>query len=194
MRAVRAGLPRRGAGEPGPFTRVFHHELGDIEVFVEPHPSPPLLLVVSATPVALELLRLARTLGYRTTLVEPRAERVSEQHRQAAGDVRPTLDGVPIDGRTDAVHTDHDAPDVAGSLATLLRSPARFVGVMGSRRHVGGHIAALGAMGFSDEELARVRSPVGLDVGAKTPEEIALSIAAGLVASRTQRDGGWLDR
>ena len=192
--AVEAATEALGAEEPAPFTRVFHHELGDIEVFVEPHPGPPLLIVGSATPVALELLRLARGLGYRTVLVEPRAERVSELHRQAAGDVRASLDGVPIDGRTDAVHTDHDAPDVAGSLAALLRSPARFVGVMGSRRHVGGHIEALHAMGFSDEEVARVRSPVGLDLGAKTPEEIALSIAAGLVAARTERDGGWLDR
>jgi molybdenum cofactor synthesis domain-containing protein len=192
--AVEAATEALGAEEPAPFTRVFHHDLGDIEVFVEPHPGPPLLIVGSATPVALELLRLARGLGYRTVLVEPRAERVTELHRQAAGDVRASLDGVPIDGRTDAVHTDHDAPDVAGSLAALLRSPARFVGVMGSRRHVGGHIEALHAMGFSDDEVARVRSPVGLDVGAKTPEEIALSIAAGLVAARTERDGGWLDR
>jgi molybdopterin adenylyltransferase len=192
--AVEAAAEALGAEEAAPFTRVFHHELGDIEVFVEPHPGPPLLIVVSATPVALELLRLARGLAYRTVLIEPRPERVTELHRQAAGDVRASLDGVAIDGRTDAVHTDHDAPDVAGSLAALLRSPARFVGVMGSRRHVGGHIEALRTMGFTDDEVARVRSPVGLDVGAKTPEEIALSIAAGLVAARTRRDGGWLDR
>jgi len=192
--AAEAAIEALDAEEPGPFTRVFHHDLGDIEVFVEPHPAPPLLIVVSATPVALELLRLARTLGYRTMLVEPRAERVSEEHRQAAGDVRASLDGVAIVGRTDAVHTDHDAPGVVDSLAALLRSPARFVGVMGSRRHVGGHIEALRSMGFADDEISRVRSPVGLDLGAKTPEEIALSIAAGLVAARTERDGGWLDR
>jgi len=180
--------------DPAPFTRVFHHDLGDIEVFVEPHPAAPTLVVVSATPVALELLRLGRGLGYRSVLIEPRAERVTELHRQAAGDVRASLDGLSIDRRTDAVHTDHDAPGVADSLATLLRSPARFVGVMGSRRHVGGHIEELKGMGFADEQIARVRSPVGLDVGAKTPEEIALSIAAGLVAARTERDGGWLDR
>jgi xanthine/CO dehydrogenase XdhC/CoxF family maturation factor len=95
---------------------------------------------------------------------------------------------------TDAVHTDHDAPGVAESVAQLLRSPARFVGVMGSRRHVGPHVEELRTRGLSDEELSRLRTPVGLDLGARTPAEIALSIAAGLVAARSGRDGGWLDR
>jgi xanthine/CO dehydrogenase XdhC/CoxF family maturation factor len=91
------------------------------------------------------------------------------------------------------VHTDHDAPGIADALAMLLRSPVHFVGVMGSRRHVGPYVEALRAMGFTDEDLARIRSPLGLDLGGKTPEEIALSIAAGLVAARTGRDGGWMD-
>jgi xanthine dehydrogenase accessory factor len=53
---------------------------------------------------------------------------------------------------------------------------------------------ALRAMGFSEDDLARVRTPVGLDLGARTPVEIALSISAGLLAGRSGRDGGWLDR
>jgi xanthine/CO dehydrogenase XdhC/CoxF family maturation factor len=172
---------------------VFHHDLGDIEVFVEPHLAAPLLAIVSATPVALELLRLAPGLGYRTLLVEPRTERVSIPLRGAAGQVRTGFDPAEIDGRTDVVFTDHDAPDVADALALLLRSPARFVGVMGSRRHVGPYVESLRSMGFGDVELARIRSPLGLDIGGKTPQEIALSIAAGLVAARAGRDGGWMD-
>ncbi len=191
--AVEAAAEALASDDAAPHTRVFHHDLGDIEVFVEPHRAPPLLVVCSATPVSLALLRLARGLGYRTLLVEPRDERVTAAHRAIADDVRPSLD-VTIDGRTDAVHTDHDAPGVAESLAALLRSPARFVGVMGSRRHVGPYVETLRGMGFGDDDLARVRSPLGLDLGGKTPEEIALSIAAGLVASRAGRDGGWLDR
>jgi molybdopterin adenylyltransferase len=180
--AIEAAAEALRAGS-GPETRVFHHDLGDIEVFVEPRPSPALLVVVSATPVALELLRLGARLGYRTALVEPRAERITQGLRDAAGEVLPA-----------AVHTDHDAPDLVESVAALLRSPAAFVGVMGSRRHVGPHVEALRARGFTDDELVRVRSPVGIDIGAKTPEEIALSIAAGIVAARAGRDGGWLDR
>ena len=69
-----------------------------------------------------------------------------------------------------------------------------FVGVMGSARHVGPHMAALKDLGVDDDDLARVRSPVGLNIGARTAEEIALSILAGVVAARHGREGGWLDR
>ena len=191
--AAAAGAAALSEGS-GPSTAVFHHDLGDLEVFIEPHPAPPLLVIVSATPVALELLRLVRTMGYRTALVEPRAERVTAQHRAAADQVSDSLKHAGIDASSAAVHTDHDAPDVLNDLATLLRSPASFIGIMGSRRHVGTHVEALRAMGFGDEDLARVRSPLGLDLGGKSPIEIALSIGAGLVAARTGRPGGWLDR
>jgi molybdopterin adenylyltransferase len=179
------------AGEPE--THTYTHDLGQVEVYLEPRRSPPTLLVVSASPVALELLRYALSLGYRTVLVESREERVTDAHRAAAGSVVPSLDGIEVTSETDAVHTDHDAPGVVESVEALLRSPARFVGVMGSRRHVGPYIDALRSMGFTDEELARIRTPVGIDLGARTPPEIALSIAAGLVAARTGRAGGWLD-
>jgi xanthine/CO dehydrogenase XdhC/CoxF family maturation factor len=180
------------SGEPA--IRTYEHELGSVEVFLQPRLGPPTLLVLSATPVALELLRLAGALGYRTVLVEPRAERVTPQHRALADEVRDRVDSIPATADTDAVCTDHDAPGVAESVAALLRSPTRFVGVMGSRRHVGPHMDALRAMGFSEDDLARVRTPVGLDLGARSPAEIALSIASGLLAARSGRDGGWLDR
>jgi xanthine dehydrogenase accessory factor len=92
------------------------------------------------------------------------------------------------------VFTDHDAPNISEMLTTLLRSPARFVGVMGSRRHVAHYVEELRTRGFSDDDLGRIRSPLGLDLGGRRPEEIALSIAAGLVAARHEREGGWLDR
>jgi xanthine/CO dehydrogenase XdhC/CoxF family maturation factor len=82
---------------------------------------------------------------------------------------------------------------VAGLLAEVLRSPARFVGVMGSRRHVAPYLEDLRGMGFDEDAIGRIRSPVGLDLGGRDPEEIALSIVAGLVAARNERAGGWLD-
>ena len=103
------------------------------------------------------------------------------------------IGGAVIDARTDVIFTDHDAPGIADALSDALRTPARFIGVMGSRRHVGPYVADLRERGFDDEQLARIRSPVGLDLGGRTPDEIALSIAAGVVAARHGRDGGWLD-
>jgi xanthine/CO dehydrogenase XdhC/CoxF family maturation factor len=132
-------------------------------------------------------------MGFDPVLVEGRPERVTPQHRAVAR-VAASVDEVAIDGETAAVHTDHDAPGVAESVAALLRSPARFIGVMGSVRHVGPHVARLREMGFGADDLARVRTPVGMDLGARSAEEIALSILAGIVADRHGAPGGWLDR
>jgi len=184
-----------------PQTRTFSHELGDVEVFLEPQAGRDRLVVVSATDVARELRAVATRLGYDTVLVEPRPERVAPEDRAAPGRVVGSLDeaGMPSgeeDGAApvDAILTDHDAPGVADTIAALLRSNVRFVGVMGSRRHVAHYMEELRASGFTDEELARVRSPVGLDLGGQRPAEIAVSIAAGLVAAVNERAGGWLDR
>jgi xanthine/CO dehydrogenase XdhC/CoxF family maturation factor len=105
-----------------------------------------------------------------------------------------SLDELAIDGDARVVFTDHDAPGVTEGLASALRSPAKFVGVMGSMRHVGPYVAGLREMGFGEQDLARIRSPLGVDLGGRRPSEIALSIAAGLVADANGRDAGWLDR
>jgi molybdopterin biosynthesis enzyme MoaB/xanthine/CO dehydrogenase XdhC/CoxF family maturation factor len=179
------------SGAPG--TRTYTHELGSVEVYLEPFARRPLLVVFSATPVAALLLRWGKDVGFDPVLVESRAERVTPEHR-ASAPVRPSLEGLAIDAATAAVHTDHDAPGVAESVAELLRSPARFIAVMGSRRHVGPHVQRLRGLGFGDHELARIRTPAGIDIGARTAEEIGLSILAGVVADRHDAGGGWLDR
>jgi molybdopterin adenylyltransferase len=176
-----------------PSTRTYTQELGSVDVFLEPMIRRPLLVAFSATPVARALLRWAGELGFEPILVESRSDRVTPEH-EAAGRVVGSLDQVPVEADTVAIHTDHDAPGVAQSVASLLRSKARFIGVMGSLRHVGPHVASLREMGFGDEELSRIRTPVGIDLGADTAEEIALSILAGAVADRHDASGGWLDR
>ena len=173
-----------------PEVRTLTHDLGEIEVYFEPHPSPPTAVVVSATDVARSLRSHLERLGYRVTLVEPRRERVLGGDGSAAA----AFDARTLGDRDVVVFTDHDAPGVPSMLAEALRTPARFVGVMGSRRHVGQHVEALRTMGFEDDDIARVRSPLGLDLGGRDPESIALSIAAGVVADSHDRDGGWLDR
>ena len=178
---------------PEPRTVRYHHDLGEVDVFLQAQVPRAALIVVSASPVASALLPIASGLGYRTILVEPRTERVTPAIR-AAADVVTEKIPADIDARTDAVCTDHDAPDLVDAIAALLHTPAAYIGVMGSRRHVGPHLDALRARGLDDQALARVRSPVGLDIGSREPAEIAIAIAAGLVAARRGRDGGWLDR
>ena len=176
------------AGEP--VVRTYEHELGSVEVFLEPKPSHrPTLVVLGATPVARWLLGWGADLGYDTVLVEPRAERVTAEHKEAAGRVVESPEGLGVAGELDVVHTDHDAPLVAEHVAALVAAGAGFAGVMGSRRHAGPHLDRLRELGV---EEGRVETPVGLDIGARTPQEIALSILAGLVASRTGREGGSL--
>jgi xanthine/CO dehydrogenase XdhC/CoxF family maturation factor len=191
--AVDETKERMAAGEPA--LRTFTHDLGSVEVYLEPLRPRPRLVVLGATPVAEHLLRGGAELGYATVLVESRTERVTPGHRAAAGKVVTSVADVPgLGPAVDAIHTDHDAPDIVAELAPLLQAGLRFVGVMGSARHTAPHLEALRAAGCRDDELAQLRTPVGLDLGARTPAEIALSILAGLLAARTGRTGGWLDR
>jgi molybdopterin adenylyltransferase len=176
-------------GEPA--LRTYEHELGSVEVYLEPHRRRPLLVVLGATPVALWLLRWAVDIGYDTALVEPRADRITAEHKDAAGAVAAAPEELSLDGEIEAVHTDHDAPGLVDQVAALMRAGARFMGVMGSRRHAGPHLEALRDEGL---EVGAVRTPVGLDIGARSSPEIALSILAGLVAARAGASGGWLDR
>lgn len=162
----------------GPAVRTYRHDLGSIEVYLEPHLPLPTLLVVADTPVGRALARWAPEVGFRTAT--------------AAG-----LDDLPAELGADlyVVHTNHDAPDLPDVMAQLLaRDPApRYLGLMGSRRHTGHHLEALAARGFDAAALARIQSPVGIDLGARTPEEIALSMLAGLVAVRRGAHVRWLD-
>jgi molybdopterin adenylyltransferase len=186
--AVAAAAEIQAAGAPE--VRTFHHEEGDVEVYLEPHGASPRLVIVSATDVARSLRREMERQGRQVVLLEPRAERV------APGDGRSvrTLEEIAPGDGDEVVFTDHDAPGIGDMLASLLRSPVRFIGVMGSRRHVAHYVEDLRSRGFDDEDLRRIRSPLGLDLGGRRPEEIALAIAAGLVAADHERDGGWLDR
>lgn len=179
------------ATEGGPQLRTYRHDLGSIDVYLEPHAAAPTLVIFGATPVASALLRWAPELGFRTLLVETRPERLKGAEWPAAigslDDLTPAL-GPDVY----AVHTDHDAEDIVPALETLVPLDPRFIGLVGSRRHTGHHLDALRAKGVSAEVIGRIQSPVGLDLGSVvTPEEIALSILAGLVAIRRGGRGGW---
>ena len=89
------------------------------------------------------------------------------------------------------VATDHHRPELGLMLRDALASNARWIGVMGNPRHPGPHIAALTELGVAPGEIARVQRPIGLNIGSRTPPEIAISTLAGLIANRNERPGGF---
>lgn len=173
-----------------PTLRTYRHDLGSIEVYLEPYAAAPTLVVFAATPVAAALLRWAPELGFRILFVETRLERLAGARWPDAVTSLGDLPGE-LGPEVYAVHTDHDAEDLVPALESILAKEPRFIGLVGSRRHTGHHLEALRAKGVSEEVIERIQSPVGLDLGAVTPSEIALSILAGVVAVRRRGRGGW---
>jgi xanthine dehydrogenase accessory factor len=150
------------------------------------------LVAVFASPVADLLLRYGRDAGYRPVLVEPDAERAKALLDDEGLDVS-IEDGVRShpDGPADVVVTDHHRPELGAVLRDALASDARWVGVMGNPRHPAPHIPALAELGVAAGEIGRVQRPIGLNIGSRTPSEIAISTLAGLIAERNGRPGGF---
>jgi xanthine dehydrogenase accessory factor len=148
------------------------------------------LVAVYAGPVAEVLLRWGRELGYRTILLEPDTARVTAAHRAAADTLAAASTELDPGATTDVVVTDHHRDDIGPVMAPLVRARPRWIGIMGSPRHEGPHRAALATEGVPEELVATVRRPIGLDIGSKTPAEIALSTLAELVATRNGRSVG----
>ncbi|GAA1230186.1 XdhC family protein [Prauserella halophila] len=142
------------------------------------------LIAVFATPVADYLLRYAADAGFRALLVEPDAKRVAD-----APTAIPDLSDVP--DTADIVVTDHHREELGAMLRDALAQQARWVGIMGNPRHEGPHIAALRQLGVGDDDIARVHRPIGLNIGSRTPPEIAIATLAGLLADRNDRPGGF---
>ena len=140
------------------------------------------LVAVFASPVAEVLRRWAPELGFRTMVLDPDPFRGAD-----IGGFAET-DGELADA--DVVVTDHHRPELGGVLRDALGLGVRWIGVMGNPRHEGPHVAALAALGVPPEAIARVHRPIGLDIGSRTPAEIALSTLAGLLADRNGRSGG----
>jgi xanthine/CO dehydrogenase XdhC/CoxF family maturation factor len=147
------------------------------------------LVAVFASPVAGYLLRYGQDAGFRPVLVEPDPERA----RAAGGPgvtVVSSAEGY-LDGTADVVLTDHHRPELGIVLRDALASEARWVGIMGNPRHPAPHIPALTELGVPPSEIARVHRPIGLNIGSRTPAEIAISTLAGLIADRNGRPGGF---
>ncbi|MEV4111748.1 XdhC family protein [Nonomuraea sp. NPDC049695] len=144
------------------------------------------LVAVFASPVADCLLRFGAELGFRPILLEPDPE------RRVGGFTVVTELGDYLDAAADVVLTDHHREEIGPVLRDVLKFPVRWIGIMGSARHVAPHVRALADLGVPPEEIARVHRPIGLNIGSRTPPEIAVATLAGLIADRNGRPGGFL--
>lgn len=168
-----------------------------LRVFIEVFTPPQRLYVVGATHIAIPLCRMASEVGFRVSVIDPRTafatrERFADAHEVIREWPVDVLDGVELGEDAYVLTLTHDPKFDLPTLARALSSNVRYIGALGSR---GTHAKRLGALrdqGFSDDALSRIRTPVGLDLGARTPEEIALAILAEMVAVRN--DASLADR
>jgi xanthine dehydrogenase accessory factor len=167
-------------------------------LFVDVVGPPPRLLVFGAVDIAASLCSLARAAGWRPYVIDPRArfatpERFPDAEEVIAAWPEPAVAQLGgVDPATSIVVLTHDPKLDDAALVLALDSPARFVGAMGSRRAQAKRRERLLELGRSEDELERISAPVGLDLGAISRDETALSILAEIVAARHGRDGGRL--
>ena len=173
---------------------------GDALLFVDVTFPAPRLIIFGAVDFAAGLVRLTRDIGWRPYVVDPRSRFATRERFPEAEDIIVAwpeeafrrLGG--IDRATAIAVLTHDPKLDDAALSVALRSEAAYVGAMGSRRAQAARRERLLAAGLTDEDLERLAAPIGLDLGATSSEETALSILAEVVAVRHGRDGGRLAR
>jgi xanthine dehydrogenase accessory factor len=167
---------------------------GEMDVFIEPVLSEATVLVVGCGHVGKEVASLAKWLGFRVAVTD---DRVDFCNPEWVPDADVYLPGVIPEALDDFVITDQTAIAAvtrgvkADTLALphLLNSPASYIGVIGSRRRWTVAVKELQELGVTEEKLRRVHAPIGLEIGAETPREIAVSILAEIIAQRQEAAG-----
>ncbi|MER7396716.1 XdhC/CoxI family protein [Streptomyces sp. NPDC000151] len=162
---------------------------GGLTLFVESSVPPPRMIVFGAVDFAAALVRTGKFLGYHVTVCDARPVFATRTRFPEADDIvvdwpHRYLERTGTDDRTVLCVLTHDAKFDVPLLTAALRLPAAFIGAMGSRRTHEDRDRRLREAGLTDHDLSRLRSPIGLDLGAHTPEETALSIAAEIIATR----------
>ncbi len=170
---------------------------GAHQVFIEVFAPPPRLIIVGGVHTAIPLAQYARILGFRVTIVDGRGRFATRERFPDVDEIivewpDEALPKLRVDNSTFVVVLTHDPKFDLPTLKTLSGSRARYIGAMGSRETRRQHMEQLRAEGVPDEFLSSVYGPVGLDLGARSPEEVALSIMAEIIAVRYGRRGGHL--
>lgn len=201
-RVIREALEALARGEP----RILQYTLsspqegdpgvcgGEVEVFVEPLRSRPTLVVVGGGHVGRAVAHLAHWLGFRVIVSDDRPEfATAEAVPEAEGYIPCPLAELPqrlaIDDQTYLVLVTRGVAVDAAGLPALLETSAAYVGVIGSRRRWETTVQQLREMGLSETKIGRITSPIGLELQAETPEEIAVSILAQIILLRRGGSG-----
>ena len=161
---------------------------GTMTIALEPYMPPPTMFIIGAGHVGRAVVDLAHWLGYRTVVVDDRAELVTHEAVPNAdvvfaGDVAAALDTHRLTVDTSVVVVTRSFEMDAQIVPLLLGTPARYIGVMGSKRRWASTRDALVGVELSDEDLERIHAPIGIEIGAETVEEIAVSIMSEVIAS-----------
>jgi len=167
---------------------------GAMKVFVEVHGGKPRLLVVGGGHVGLHIARIAASVGYRVAVVDHRPAYATAERLPMARelyvdeDLGKALAAAPVDSSTLVVVATSAHASDEQAVRYYIEKDCRYLGVLGSRRKVSLLLERLRADGIPEERLARLRAPIGLDLGAETPEEIAVSVVAEIMATLSGRD------
>jgi xanthine dehydrogenase accessory factor len=168
---------------------AFEIEGETYDVFIEVFPPPPRLIVIGAVHITIPLVRFASELGYHTTVIDARSafatpERFAHADRLVLQWPDDALGELDLDEGCYVAVLSHDDKLDVPALKVALASNARYIGALGSRKTMTGRMETLREIGVSEEQLARIHNPIGLNLGGRRPEEIALAIMAEIVAVR----------
>jgi xanthine dehydrogenase accessory factor len=166
----------------------------ELRVSIEAFATPPRMVVFGAIDFSSALAPLAKGLGYRVTIADPRraflaSPRFSAHAETVAAWPDAALAGMELGPRDAVLVFTHDPKLDVPAVQAALATEAGYIGALGSRRTHRDRIARLRAAGVDDGQLERISAPCGLDIGARTPPETAVSILAEIIARRTGRDG-----
>lgn len=181
---VREALAMLARAESG--TRSYPTESGEVEVFIESYAAPPTMYIVGAVHIAIPLVSFAKTLGFRAVVIDARGIFATPERFAHADELIHAWPDDALQGRITSnsfvVLLTHDSKLDDPALRVALPSPARYVGALGSPKTHAKRLERLRAEGMPEQQLARLHAPIGLSIGARTPEEIAVSIIAEIVA------------
>jgi xanthine dehydrogenase accessory factor len=171
---------------------------GQLEVFVEPIEPQPGCFIFGAGHISKSLARVASMLGFRTTVVDDREsyanrERFPDADEVIAGEYEEVIPRLEINGSSYLIIVTRGHRDDMRVLRHAVFTPARYIAMIGSKRKVIGVVKELEKEGIPRERFERVFGPMGLEIGAVTPEEIAVSVAAEMVAMRRNASSEWRD-